>query len=121
MRYLTLFIMLCTSPYGWGDSCYVQQNAADILERCLQNHNTPPSLFRSGLCGPAQPEKHRVRTQISHSLCPTGFWGACRNASLGITPYRYDQYYYGTLTRANAKHRCAQQRGIWMETTSKTP
>lgn len=114
MRVLLTLLVLLLPVVAHAEACIVHSTSSQVeVKLCQQNISIPTKMFRDGFC---QPELPGQKVEVSFvEKCPSGAYGACRNAKVTNLPYQQDIHYYGVASDARLlKPACEQQyKGVW--------
>lgn len=115
MRVLLFGFLALLPMLAQAEACIVHSTGNQVeVKLCQQNVSIPPKMFHDSFCQPELPGQKIEVTFVEQ--CPTGAYGACRNAKVSNMPYEQEIHYYGVASDARVlKLACEQQyRGVWV-------
>ena len=115
MRILLTLLVLLLPLVAHAEACIVHSSGKQVeVKLCQQNVSIPPKMFHDGFCRPELPGQ-KIEVSFAEQ-CPSGAFGACRNAKVTNLTYQQDIHYYGVASDARIlKHACEQQyKGVWV-------
>ena len=113
-RWLVLLLSLMPL-FAQAEACVVHSKGEHVeVKLCEQNVSIPPQMFHDSFCQPQLPKQKVEVTFVEQ--CPSGAFGACRNARVTNFTYKEDIHYYGVASDARVlKLACEQQyKGVWV-------
>lgn len=114
MRRLFTLLLSALPLLAQAEACVVHSQGKQVeVKVCEQNVSIPPQMFHDSFCQPQLPEQKVEVTFVEQ--CPSGAFGACRNAKVTNFTYTEDLHYYGVASDARVlKLACEQQyKGTW--------
>ena len=112
-RWFALFLFFLPL-LAQAEACIVHSKGKQVeVKLCQQNVSIPPQMFHDNFCQPQLAEQTVEVTFVEQ--CPSGAFGACRNARVTNFTYTEDLHYYGVASDGRVlKLACEQQyQGVW--------